>query len=134
MANFRHYNDPQCQHCIYLGSLTLSSTCRYDLYAHTENVRTVIARYGDNVDSYTSGAAIAKSLHLRLPHLDEDYQALRIAWLIATDQGLLSNAPQRATAQRDVTRFRAGHALVDNEYDDRWAQTDDCASLNDDDA
>lgn len=38
----------------------------------------------------------------------------------------------------DVTRFRAGHALVDNEYDDeyddRWAQTDDCASLNDDDA
>ncbi len=87
--DYHFFYSDECDACFFLCSIILEGV-EYDLWAHIgHGDPTVFARYGDDRDHNLGGASLGEALRLTLPSLPEDHQALRIAWLIANDRGLL---------------------------------------------
>jgi hypothetical protein len=72
-----------CKRCQYLG--TYGSVDMYFCDKQKIGGLTVVARYGSDGPEYTSGIALAK-----MAPEAEHHMALRVAYLIAKDAGLLT--------------------------------------------
>lgn len=85
------FHSDHCDACTFLCSVIIDGA-DYDLWVHHDRgyEPTVFARYGDEDGQNLAGASLGEALRLTLPELPEDHQALRIAWLIANDRGLLT--------------------------------------------
>ena len=82
---FQHH----CETCLYLGTYGA-----HDLYFCPQGaLPTVIARFGSEGPEYCSGLASAQAQSLReleTVKADPSFWALRVAYLIARDAGLLA--------------------------------------------
>ena len=90
-SRFHYYLSDPCDGCTFLCSIILDGS-EYDLWVHHDRgyEPTVFARYGDEDGQNLAGASLGEAIRLSLPDLPEDHQALRIAWLVASDLGLLT--------------------------------------------
>lgn len=83
-----------CSSCTFLGVYN-----HHDLYfCSQEAIPTVIARFGAR-SKYVSGAPIARVVSMKDHNQDPSLKALRVAYLIAVDMGLIGGALGTGRAQ-----------------------------------
>lgn len=77
-----------CTHCVFLGNYNGQDLYYCEGWGPTP---TVMARYGDSPDEYVSG--LARARHVTMSGTAN--RALRVAYLIARDKGLVNDEPEQ---------------------------------------